>query len=267
MTGYLAFVGSRDVLEIDGLGPEMARNLVATDYARNLWELYEFQGEAMKQMTALGEKKFIEQMRLKGFDATLPKMLKSLEKAKTAPWERWIKALAIPMVGETLGKVLATRAKLKPEDMEHLPQFLLFFLAQGVEGFGEAKAKSVRDWCDANAEALCKKLFEFGVRPTSVEQPSADGPKPLKGMMFVITGEFGEDRDSLTKKLVDLGAEAKSGVTKKVTHLIVGSAPGKTKLTKAVELGIKQYDAAWLEKLLADNGKTLKADAFAAEEA
>src|SRR5271157_2725892 len=36
MREYLAFIGSRDVLDIDGLGPEMARRLVEGGYARNL---------------------------------------------------------------------------------------------------------------------------------------------------------------------------------------------------------------------------------------
>ena len=267
LQGYLAFIGSRDVLEIDGLGPEMARKLVEGDYARNLWELYEFQADLMKVRSLMGDAKLLESTKRKGFDVTILKMLDSLEKAKTAPWERWIKALGIPMVGETLGKALAERANLKPEDMEHLPQILLFFLANGVEGFGPEKTKSVQDWCDENAIALCKKLFEFGVRPTAVEKPKVAEGAPLKGVVFCITGEFSEDRDTITKKLVSLGAEAKSGVTKKLTHLIVGSAPGKTKLTKAESLGIKQYDNAWLAKVLSDNGLGLKADTFAAEQA
>jgi len=46
-----------------------------------------------KRLSMDTNKEFIAYARMIGFDATLPKMLDSLEKAKTAPWERWIKAL------------------------------------------------------------------------------------------------------------------------------------------------------------------------------
>lgn len=268
LQGYLAFIGSRDVLEIDGLGPEMARRLVEGDFARNLWELYEFQTEAMKQLTEMGEKKFIDHARKIGFDANLPKMIRSLEKAKTAPWERWIKALAIPMIGETLGKVIAEKLELKADGFSLLVSTgLIPFTQQEVEGFGEAKMKAIADWCTAENNQLCLKLYQFGVRPTPMEKPKVVAGAPLAGTSFVITGEFSEDRDTLTKKLVSLGAVSKSGVSKNVNLLIVGSAAGKTKLTKAAALGIKQVGTEWLQKTLAENGLALKPDTFAAEQA
>lgn len=268
LQGYLAFVGSRDVLEIDGLGPEMARRLVEGDFARNLWELYEFQTEAMKQLNEMGEKKFIDHARKIGFDANLPKMIRSLEKAKTAPWERWIKALAIPMVGETLGRVIAEKLDLKADGFSLLVSTgLIPFTHQEVEGFGEAKMKAIADWCTAENNQLCLKLFQLGVRPTPMEKATVLEGAPLAGTVFCITGSFSEERVPLEKKLEKLGAVAKSGVTKKVNLLIVGGEPGKSKLAKATELGIKQVGAEWLEKTLAENGMTLAKNSFAAEEA
>jgi DNA ligase (NAD+) len=269
LIGYLTFIGSRDVLEIDSLGPEMARTLVEGKYARNLAELYEFQAEAKAAMDKFTrDKDFVERMRPMGFDANLPKMIRSLEEAKTRSWERWIKALAIPMIGETLGKVIAEKLDLKKEDFSLLVSTgLIPFTQQEVDGFGEAKMKAIADWCTEANNKLCLKLFQLGVRPTPVEKKQVVAGAPLKGIVFVITGEFGEERIPLTKKLESLGAEAKSGVTKKVNLLIVGSGAGKTKLDKAASLGIKQVGTEWLEKTLADNGLGLKADSFAAEQA
>ena len=48
----LEFVGGREVLEIDGLGLEMAKRLVETDFARNIAELYEFANEAAAAASA-----------------------------------------------------------------------------------------------------------------------------------------------------------------------------------------------------------------------
>jgi len=260
--GYLSFVGSRDVLEIDGLGPEMARKLVEGEFTRDLAELYEFQQDMMNILTKFDEETLIRGGRKKGFDATLPKMVRSLEKAKTAPWERWIKALGIPMIGETLGKVVASTLDLQEKSMATLDVDLILFAGKEVDGFGEAKMSAIRSWAERNGE-LCRKLYGLGIRPTPMEKVVVAEGAPLKGVVFCITGEFSEDRDALTKKLVALGAEAKSGVTKKINLLIVGESAGKTKLTKAKELGIKQVGKEWLEQALGG----LKPDTFAAERA
>lgn len=259
VAGYLAFIGSRDVLEIDGLGPEMAKKLVDKEYARNLAELYEFQADAMKSMKVMGEKAYVESARAYGFDATLPKMIKSLEQAKTAPWERWIKALGIPMIGDTLGQVIAAKLDLKPEGFEFLVSTgLIPFTSQEVEGFGEAKMKAIRDWCTEENNKLCYTLFKLGVRPTPVEKVAVVEGAPLAGTIFCITGELDENRDTLYAKLEKLGAVGKSGVSSKCNLLIVLPGAGKSKIAKATQLGIKQVDAAWLLKTLADNGMAVK---------
>jgi DNA ligase (NAD+) len=259
VAGYLAFIGTRDVLEIDNLGPEVARKLVTGGYARNLVELYEFQTEAMSQLNVLGEKKFIEHARKIGFDATLPKMIRSLEKAKTAPWERWIKALGIPMIGDTLGQVIAAKLDLKPESFEFLVSTgLIPFTSQEVEGFGEGKMSAIRGWCTEENNKLCYTLYKLGVRPTPVEKVAVVEGAPLKGTVFCITGELDENRDSLYAKLEKLGAVGKSGVSSKTNLLIVLPGAGKSKITKATQLGIKQVGADWLLKTLADNGLAVK---------
>jgi len=263
--GTLAFIGGREVLEIDGLGPEMASRLVDTGSARSLWELYEFQTECNETISVNGEEKFLEVMRQRGFDVTILKMLKSLEKAKTASWERWIKALCIPMIGATLGKTVAASMNLRPESMKELHMALSLFADEKIEGFGEAKMGAIKEWVRApEIPEMCKALYAAGVRPTPVDVPKVVAGAPLKGTSFCITGEFSESREAIIAKLVSLGAESRSGVTKKVNLLVAGSDAGKTKLAKAKELGIQQVGKEWLAKTLADNGLTLKED-FEAE--
>ncbi len=70
------FIGSRDILEIDGLGPEMATKIVNDGYARDLGELFEFQFEALKGLATLGAEKFEKSMTKKGFSGvTFRKMV------------------------------------------------------------------------------------------------------------------------------------------------------------------------------------------------
>ncbi len=266
------FIGSRDILEIDGLGPEMATKIVNDGYARDLGELFEFQFEALKGLATLGAEKFEKSMTKKGFSGvTFRKMVISMEKAKTAPWERWIACLGIPMIGRTLGKVLASALNLDGESMYKLPELLATLTAGQVEGIGEVKLDMIQSWAkETRNQEICIALYKSAVRPTNTAPKAAagDGPKPLAGTAFVITGEFSENRDSITAKLVSLGAMAKSGVSSKTNLLIVGDQAGKTKLTKAKQLGIEQVGKDWLVKILTENGLELRdSGGFESEEA
>jgi DNA ligase (NAD+) len=266
------FVGSRDILEIDGLGPEMATKIVNDGYARDLGELFEFQFEALRGLATLGAEKFEKSMTKKGFSGvTFRKMIVSMEKAKTAPWERWIACLGIPMIGRTLGKVLASALNLDGESMYKLPELLASLSAGQVEGIGEVKLDMIQSWAkEARNQEICIVLYKSAIRPTNTAPKAAagDGPKPLTGTAFCITGEFTEDRGKITEKLVSLGAVSKSGVTSKCNLLIVGEGAGKTKLTKANQLGIKQVGKEWLVTTLTENGMELKGNGgFEPEEA
>jgi len=207
-------------------------------------------------------------MRKKGFDATLPRMLRSMEKAKKAPWERWIACLGIPMIGRTLGKVLAAKLKLEPQNMQNLPSLLTSLLPGEVEGIGDVKLDMIHTWAkeQRNIE-ICITLSLNGVAPTNTTVATVAG-EPLKGVAFCITGEFTEDRGSIAEKLTRLGGVSKSGVTSKCNLLIVGDSAGKTKLSKATQLGIKQVGKEWLVQTLTENGMELKGNGgFEPEEA
>ena len=80
----------------------------------------------------------------------------------------------------------------------------------------------------------------------------------LAGLYFVITGEFGEDRISIVKKLVSLGAVRCSSITPKTNLLIVGIDPGEMKIRKARAMGIRLADRAWLIRAFALGGYTLR---------
>lgn len=263
------FIGGRDVLEIDGLGPEMAAKIAGDGYARDIGELFVFQMEALHALATLGEEKFEKSMAKKGFSGvTFRKMILSMEKAKKAPWERWIACLGIPMIGRTLGKVLAATLKLDTESMHELPELLASLQPGQVEGIGEVKLDMIHTWAnDQRNVDICVTLYKNAVMPTNTAPKVAEGA-PLKGTAFCITGEFTEDRESISAKLVSLGAIAKSGVTSKCNLLIVGEAAGKTKLAKANTLGIKQVGKDWLVATLTENGMELKGNGgFEPEEA
>lgn len=267
VTDLFYFIAGRGVLEIDGLGEDMASKIAKGGYARDLGELYEFQIEGMEGLTKLGEEKFEARMSKMGFSGVIfRKMVQSMEAAKSKDWSHWLTALGIPMIGNTLSKVLVTKLNLTSESMKDLPALLLSTEKMEIEGIGFHKSAMILDWAKDKRNALiCEQLYGAGVRPKAPEKLEVVAGEPLKGVAFCITGEFSEDREKIAVKLAKLGAVSKSGVTSKCNLLIVGEAPGKTKLTKAKELGIKQVGKEWLEKTLAENGMELSGSGFGFE--
>ena len=260
---YFTFVANRDNLEIDSLGPEMASLIVSNTYAHDLAQLFEM-GNDFRDVLATNDKKTEKFLIEHGFSiANLRKMLTSMEKAKTADWDRWIASLGISMIGRSLGKIIAKTLQLGPNDIDSLPAKLTNF-PKDVEGIGERKLTELHNWAkEVSSSRICKALYDAGVRPTAVGGVvQVKGDLMLTGLTFVITGEFEENRDTITTKLEGLGAKSQSGVSKKTQLLIVGSAPGKSKLTKAQELGVKKVGVEFLIDVFGKAGITFDAGDF-----
>lgn len=265
-----SFIGDRDILEIDGLGPEMSTKLAAEGFARNVGELFSFQNDALEGFTKFGEDKFEKAMARKGFSgAVAVRMVHSLEKAKVATWDRWIATLGIPMVSKSLGRVIATTMKLTPDSMKDLPRLLKEFASLDVPGMGAKKKDFIRDWVSEPRHVrICQELYAAGVRPTPLATAVVGSAgTPLAGIAFCVTGELLElDREKLSSLLESLGATKKSGVSKNCTHLIRLDAPGKSKVAAAEKLGIPIVDKTWVMEQLAKGGISLNVDKFPLDE-
>jgi DNA ligase (NAD+) len=251
----MTFIADRTLLEIDGLGPETATILVKKGYVTDLPDLFEYANDVAAARERVGEARFEATMRKNGLSAaSMIKMLDAIDRAKTAGWDRWIAALGIPSIGLQLGKVLARELKLGAEDMQLLGSILHKPSepnARDIEGIGFHKKAELAAFAQAaEASGLGIRLHLAGVRPTPVDQPVVVEGSPLAGMAFCITGEFYAlgSREFISSRLTSLGAVSKSGVTKKVTHLLVGAEAGRVKIAKAVELKIPQYGEEWLEE-------------------
>ena len=123
-----------------------------------------------------------------------------------------------------------------------------------IEGIGKERLNDIKLWAlDQTVIDDLKLLWEAGVRPASTVQLH-EGPRPLEGLVIVLTGEFGEERERISKKLETLGAVCKSGVSKKVNLLVVGEGAGHNKSAKAKELGIRMEGKEWLIAALKSGG-------------
>ena len=122
-----------------------------------------------------------------------------------------------------------------------------------VEGVGPRIAESVRAYFrDRGKKRIIDKLRRAGVNFEQRREKRIEGP--LSGEVFVFTGTLSALRRGEAERLVaQLGAEAVSSVTRKVTRLVAGADPG-SKLAKAESYGTDILDEAAFLALLKQHG-------------
>ena len=111
-------------------------------------------------------------------------------------------------------------------------------------GIGDAIAASVRKFFDepANVQML-RELEALGVDLTE-RGAVVDGPKPLAGKTFVLTGTLRSlTRDAARERIEALGGRVTSSVTRKTDYVVIGEAAG-SKADDARRLGVATLDEA-----------------------
>jgi len=247
------YIGNRETLEIDNLGESMAEELVSLKKATNIAELVEFSNNVMFALAGDTETQFSNRIKGIGFTSAknVAKMAKSIQKAKTANWDRWIASLNIPNIGHSLGEDIAKALNLGTEDMKNLPALLLTLPKLNLEKLGKVKTVGVIAWAkNKDSVLLCERLYKAGVRPAALVAKTVAAGAPLAGIVICMTGELSMGtRKEVGVKLEALGAEIVDDVRSNCNLVIVGDKPG-SKLAKAQKKGIKIVDDAWVRKTL-----------------
>ena len=259
LISHLTYVGARACLDIEGLGDALSEQFVREGVVVNLGSLWEWANESKAYLDEAGEEAFRAACEGAGYPPSqCTTLVQGCMRAKNTPWDSWLMALGLPGVAKELSKGLAAHLVLQPEDLPNLGSRLMELAPKQVEGLGVEKLKEIFKWAqDPRALQCLQQLYDAGVRPASTVTV-CEGPTPLAGLVICITGEFGPERTSLQKQLEGLGAITKSGVSKKVNLLLTGDGAGRTKLTKAVELGIRTEGKDWLVKTFEAAGLTLE---------
>ena len=260
---HFCHIGKREILDIDGLGDFLAGALVRTQVTPTLGALWSFG----QQASQIPNDQLDEACRDAGFGtAAIVLLVAGLEKAKTASWDRWLQAMNIPGLGKEGAKAISAFLKLGDEDIPNLAAKLLQVAPGKVDGFGPERCKEIQAWA-IRPEILTdlQELYEAGVRPRGTVSLVV-GDVPLAGYTIVLTGEFGEPRDSIQRKLESLGAVTKSGVSSKVNLLLMGDGAGASKKNKAQTLGIRTEGKEWLIAALQSGGLCLADNGLPSDE-
>ena len=193
----------------------------------------------------------VDQATLAGIDRmgrrSAANLVASLARARETSLPRFLVALGIRHVGETVATLLADHFAgldaLIAADAEAIAK---------IEGVGPTIAESVaRFFADDANRAEVARLREMGVRFRAQAKAAAkEGPGTLAGLCFVLTGTLGAPRDEFKARIEAAGGKLVGSVSKKTDYVVAGESAG-SKLAKAQELGITILDEAGIEALLA----------------
>ncbi len=179
------------------------------------------------------------------------RIVNSLEKSKSTPFDKVLFALGIRFVGETVAKNLAEAfgdiEKLKDASSEEL---------LAVKDIGESIAGSVKDFFSEEKNLqLVSRLRNHGLQMKF--EPSESlfyNSELLKDTTIVISGSFGTParRKELRNIVEQHGGRVSNSVSKNTKYLLAGEKAGPEKLKKAEEYNVDIISEEEFLKLLED---------------
>lgn len=224
---------SRGALDIEGLGEQRVHQLLDAGLIRDVADLFTLRVEDLLSLEGFAE------LSARG-------LVDAIATAANAPLSRWLVALGIRHVGPVAARELS-RAFTSYEALAsaHLEEL------EAVDGIGPVIAQSVFAYVrDDDAVARTASLTASGIRLEEVVVAS-DLDATLAGRAIVVTGGVeGYSRDGAAAAIVARGGTCPGSVSAKTYCVVVGDAPGATKLTKARQLGIPLIGASEFEVLL-----------------
>ena len=221
--GKMVHFVSRKAMNIDGLGEETIDLLFRNNLALNIADLYTLKLIDLALLDRLGDK-------------SGRKILASLEKSKTVPFERVLYSLGIRYVGETVAKKLASAL----ENIDRIMSATATELAC-IDEIGEVIAQSVEDYFkEPKNRELVEKLRSFGLQMEISKEKAALKTDKLAGKIIVISGTFEKHSREQLKELIELnGGKNSSSISSKTNFILAGANMGPAKEEKANKLGIK----------------------------
>lgn len=215
------FVGRR-MMNIDGIGEEMSRELFERGYIRNIADLYSLKADDIISIPGSGPR-------------TAQRILDGVEASKKVGFDRVVYALSIPQVGETVSKHLARAVG----DIDRLMSMSEAELT-AINDIGPGIAASITDYFShAINREIIERLREAGVTMAMKRDDSVERSTRLEGKSIVVSGVFSlHSRDEYKEMIENNGGKNVGSVSKKTSFILAGENMGPSKLEKAQKLGV-----------------------------
>ncbi len=243
-TERLIHWGSRNAMDIDGLGDELVGRMVEQGLLSDVADFYDKLTEASLADVSMGRQS------VDGDDIVVgkviaKKVMAQVEESKGRGLARVLFGLGIRHVGANVAAALA----------KHFGSMQALLAAgeediAAIDGVGPKIAASVREFLSIEKNvAVVERLRAAGV-VLEEEQTEPARPQTLAGLTFVLTGALEKyNRTDAGNQLKALGAKVSGSVSKKTSYVVAGAAAG-SKLAKAQSLGVPVLDEDALDRIL-----------------
>jgi DNA ligase (NAD+) len=226
----LLHFGSRDVMNIEGLGEAVVTQLLERGLVHHVADLYSLTEEQLVGLERFAEK-------------SAKTLLKEIQRSKKAGLARVLMGLGIRFVGERTAQLLAEEFGSMDAVMAASAEEL-----ERVEEVGPRISDAIRVFFARPANVkLVESLKAAGVEMTAEKKQRST---ELAGLTFVLTGTLPNlSRDEAKQKIEAAGGKVSGSVSKKTNYVVAGEEAG-SKLDKAHELKIPVLDEAGLLAML-----------------
>ena len=241
--------GSRTAMDIEGLGEQRVDLFVGLGILRDVADLYSFVPATFDGLEGFAE-------------VSVANLLGAIDVSRSRPVHRLLIGLGIRHLGQVGSLALAREFGSLDAVMAAAEADLA-----STDGVGPVIAASVVRWFESEVnrgvvERLRDAGLDFGVArdrsaPAAGAAGEGDGGAPagssgvLTGKSVVVTGALpGYTRAEAEEAIIARGGKSPGSVSKKTFAVVVGEAPGASKVTKAEALGIPMLGADGFAVLL-----------------
>ncbi len=218
LKGRIVHFGSRQALDIEGLGEETATLLVDRGLVRELADLFDLRADDLVQLPGFAMK-------------SAGNLVEAIQRRKRVELRRFLFGLGIPEVGEAVARDLARHFRslgaMRSASREAL---------EAVAGIGPRMSEGIHEFL--NDERNSRAIDGVLAKGMEIEAPAEREGGALAGRSFVFSGGMERLTRQQAKALVEgAGGRVVSAVSGETDYLVAGSEAG-SKLTKARELAV-----------------------------
>lgn len=222
--GSLIYFCSKKCMNIEGLSDATITQLFESGKISKIGDIYALSAQDLADLEGFADKK-------------ISNLLGAINASKNAPLERFIASLGIEHIGEVAARKIA--AAFGQDWLDASEDEIL-----RLEGFGEAMARSLAEFCKINREKILN-LSEI-ITPRAPQMQTTKSA--FTGRSVVITGTLSRPRDEFKARLLAMGAKVQGSVSAKTDFVLAGAEAG-SKLQKARSLGVRVIDESGFEAL------------------
>ena len=238
LKGRITHFGSRNALDIEGLGSETAALLVDEGLVKELADIFDLTEEDLVPLEGFAE-------------VSARNLVGAIGERCSVDLARFLVGLGIPEVGVAVARDLAAHFRSVDAIREAAPEEM-----EEIHGVGAKMSAAIRNFLDEPrvSEAL-DRLMGKGIEPAAPAREGGAGGG-WAGKRVVLTGALETfSRSDLKEILQRQGARVTGSVSARTDFVVAGANPG-SKLARARELGVAVLDEAELrERLGASSGR------------